>query len=355
MAKPKVFIFAPINRGGGNENAYDVLKDAGYDLLFGSASWHTPHGNNEDQMCELAKGCDALTGGSIKSSPITGKVMDASPNLRMVAKCSIGVDDVDLEAATERGIVVTHAPTETNWSGVAESTMAVMLTLLKKIGFKDQVVKSGQWRLPELQATALSRHRDGYPGITIGIIGLGRIGRRFADLLKPWRVRVLVCDPYIDLSHIILADAERVDLDTLLKQSDVVSLHVVLTKETNQMLGESEFCMMKKGSYFINTARGPCVNTKALVKALESGHLAGAGLDVFEDEPLSADCPLLKMGPNVLLSPHMASSNMDAGLRAGVVCANEDVMKAMNGVVPEFVYNKEAIPAWIKRFRGKKV
>jgi D-3-phosphoglycerate dehydrogenase len=132
MPKPKVFIFAPVNRMGASTGTYEVFDDAGCEVIYGSASWHTPQGNNEDEMCEMAKGADALTGGSIKSSPITGKIMDASPELRIIAKCSIGVDDVDLDAATERGILVTHSPTESNWSGVAEGTVAIMLTLLKR-------------------------------------------------------------------------------------------------------------------------------------------------------------------------------------------------------------------------------
>ena len=127
MSKPKIFIFAPVHRMGASDKAYDILEDAGCEVIYGNASWHTPQGDNEDEMCEMAKGADALTGGSIKSSPITGKIMDSSPELRIIAKCSIGVDDVDVDAATERGILVTHGPTESNWSGVAEGTIAMML------------------------------------------------------------------------------------------------------------------------------------------------------------------------------------------------------------------------------------
>ncbi len=354
MSNPKVFIFAPVHRMGASYKAYEVLEQANLDILYGNASWHTPQGDNEDQMCVMAKGADALTGGSIKSSPITGKIMDGSPNLRIVAKCSIGVDDVEVDAATERGILVTHAPTESNWSGVAEGVMGTMLTLLKKIRERDEFVKAGKWRDPSLQGVSVGRHQDGYPGITIGIIGLGRIGRRFADLLKPWRVRVLASDPYVEESLFILCDTQRVDLETLLKESDVVSLHVTQTKETCQMFGAKEFAQMKQGSVFINTARGPVVNTPALVAVLESGHIAAAGLDVFENEPLPADSPLLKMGNKVLLSPHMASSNLDGGLKQGIIWANRSVLDALNGKVPEHVYNKEVIPTWVRRFGGKK-
>jgi D-3-phosphoglycerate dehydrogenase len=353
MSKPKLFVFAPVHRMGASDKAYDILEDAG-EIVYGNASWHTPQGDNEDQMCEMAKGADAFTGGSIRSSPITAKIMDSAPELRIIAKASIGVDDVDVDAATERGILVTHGPTESNWSGVAEGTVAMMLTLLKKLRERDEFVKQGKWRDPFLQGISLSKHQDGYAGITIGIVGLGRTGRRFADLMAPWRVRILAYDPYVEESRFILCNARRVDLQTLLKESDVVSLHVVLTKETRQMIGAEEFALMKQGAILINTSRGQVVNEKALVEALQSGHLTAAGLDVFEDEPLHADSPLLKMRHEVLLSPHMASSNLDNGLKQGIIWANCSVLAALNGEVPEHVYNKEAIPKWRQRFGGRK-
>ena len=354
-SKPKIFIFAPVHRMGASYKAYDILEDTGCEIVYGNASWHTPQGDNEDQMCQMAKGADALTGGSIKSSPITGKIMESAPELRIIAKASIGVEDVDVDAATERGILVTHGATESNWSGVAEGTVAIMLALLKKIRERDEAVKQGKWREPSLQGIFVGKQQAGYAGVTIGIVGLGRIGRRFADLMAPWRVRILAYDPYVEESRFILCNAERVDLQTLLKESDIVSLHVVLTRETRQMIGAEEFSLMKRGAILINTARGQVVNTKALVEALQSGRLAAAGLDVLEDEPAPADSPLLKMGHKVLLSPHMASSNLDNGLKQGIAWANRAVLAALNGEVPDGVYNKAVIPKWLKRFGGHKV
>jgi phosphoglycerate dehydrogenase-like enzyme len=265
------------------------------------------------------------------------------------------VEDVDVDAATEKGILVTHSPTESNWSGVAEGTVAIMLALLKKTRERDEAVKQGKWRQPSLQGIYVGKQRAGYAGLTIGIVGLGRIGRRFADLMAPWRVRILAYDPYVEESRFILCNVERVDLKTLLKESDVVSLHVVLTKETRQMIGAKEFALMKQGAILINTSRGQVVNEKALVEALQSDHLAAAGLDVFEDEPLHADSPLLKMGHKVLLSPHMASSNLDQGLKQGIVWANRSVLAALKGELPDGVYNKAVIPKWLARFGGRKV
>lgn len=351
MLKPKVFIFAPADTTG---ESYRMLEDAGCDIVYGKASWHTPQGDNEGNMCAMAKGVDALTGTSIRSSPITAKIMESAPDLRIVAKCTIGVDDVDVEAATERGVLVTHCPTEANWGGVAEGTMAIILALLKKTREKDEAMKRGEWRNPALQGTYMGRRQDGYQGLTIGIVGLGRVGRRLADLLAPWRVRILAYDPYVDGSRFILSNVERVDLPTLLKESNIVSLHVVLTKETHQMIGAEEFALMKQDAILVNTSRGQVVNEKALAEALQSGKLAAAGLDVFEDEPLPADSPLVKMGHKVLLSPHMVSSNLTSGLKQGIEWAICAVLAALNGEVPDNVYNKEVIPRWLERFGGRR-
>ena len=231
----------------------------------------------------------------------------------------------------------------------------MMLTLLKKVRERDENVKKGGWRDPSLQGISLGRHQDGYAGITVGIVGLGRIGRRFADLLAPWRVRILTCDPYVEESEFIRVNAERVDLPTLLKESDVVSLHVVLNSETHHQIGAEQLAQMKPSAVLINTARGGVVDTAALAKALEGGRIAAAALDVCEVEPLPADSPLLKLGHKILLSPHMASSNLDGGLKQGIIWANHAVLEAMAGKVPEHVYNKEVIPKWIERFGGRKI
>jgi phosphoglycerate dehydrogenase-like enzyme len=220
MSKPKVFVFSPVLRMGESYNSYNVLKDAGCEVIYGKASWLTPQGDNEDEMCKMAKGADALTGGTIRSSPITGKIMKSAPELRIVAKASIGVEDVDVDAATEMGILVTHSPTESNWSGVAEGTVAILLALLKKIRERDEAVKQGKWREPSLQGIYVGKQQAGYTGLTIGIVGLGRIGRRFADLMAPWRVRILAYDPYVEESRFILCNAERVDLPCRPDQGD---------------------------------------------------------------------------------------------------------------------------------------
>ncbi len=352
MAAPKVFIFAPADP---TEETHRRLEMAGCQLVLGKAGWHTPQGNNEDEMATMARDAVALVGTSIRSSPITRRIMASSDQLRIVAKYTIGVDDVDVDAATELGILVTHGPTESNWGGVAEGTMAMILALLKRVRERDEHMKRGGWRLDELQGTYLGARQDGYPGITIGIVGLGRIGARLAMLLQPWRVRLLGCDPYVTRDRFALLGVQAVDLDTLLRESDVVTLHVTLTRETYHLIGAAELAKMKPTAVLINTSRGKVVDEAALADALNRDVIRAAALDVFEDEPLAQDSPLLRLGHKVLLSPHMVSSNLDSGLGPGIEWATESVLRALRGELPDNVYNKAVIPRWLERFGGRSV
>lgn len=352
MAKAKVFIFAPNDKTG---ESHKKLQDNGCELVVGKAGWHTPHRDNESEMVVMAQGAHALVGTSIRNSPISQEIMRSSKDLRVVAKSTIGVDDIDVEAATELGIIVCHAPTESNWGGVAEGTITGMLTMLKRVRERDRHLKSGgEWRDHKLQGTFVgSRESDGYPGIVLGIVGLGRVGGRVARLMKPWGVRMIAYDPYVPNETFQEAGVERVALPTLLRESDVVSLHVVLTKETRHMMGKEQFAQMKKGGIFINTSRGQCVHESDLTEALEREVISGAVLDVFEDEPLSVDSPLRKLGDKVILSAHMVSSNKRSGAHPGVAWATSSVLTALRGEVPDNVYNREVIDQWKGRFGGK--
>ena len=353
MTRPKVFIFAPAHTAG---ESHGDLEEKGCDVVLGKASWDTPQGNSEAEMASIAQGCDALAGTSIRSSPITRRIMAGAENLRIVAKFTVGVDDVDVEAATELGIMVTHAPTESNWGGVAEGAIGMMLTLLKKSRERDRHLKTGGvWRDMSIQGTYVGSRADGYPGITIGLIGLGRIGGRIATLMRPWQARIIACDPYIPESRFAEHGVRQVDLPTLMAEADVVSLHVVLTRETRHLIGPDQLALMKPNAILINTSRGACVDEPALVEALQTGRIAGAALDVFEDEPLALDSPLRALGDKVLLSPHMVTSNIGSGLKPGVLWAMQSVQHALRGEVPDNVYNKEVIPDWLKRFGGRSV
>jgi len=353
MAKAKVFVFAPADPTG---EARKMLEDAGCELIFGKANWDTPQGDNELEMLKLAEGCDAMMGTSIRSTPITQKIMQSSNKLRVVAKFTIGVDDVDVDAASELGIMVTHGPTESNWGGVAEGAISNMLTLLKKTRERDRYLKTtGGWRNLDYQGTFVgSRAEDGYPGIVIGIIGLGRVGSRVAKLMRPWGMKMIGYDPYVPDSKFEEFGVQRMkDLPSLLRQSDVVTLHVVLTKETRHMISAPQLAMMKPTAVLVNTSRGFCVDEKALIEGLQQKKIAGAALDVFEYEPLAADSPLRKMDDRVLISPHMISSNIGSGLKPGLLWATRSVISALRGEIPDNVYNRDVLEHWKSRFGGK--
>jgi phosphoglycerate dehydrogenase-like enzyme len=350
MSKPKILIFAP------REEPHEVrrqLEDAGYEIVLGDKAWQLPRTQHETEFMTAAREAVALMGTSIRHTPVSRRIMEASQRLRIVAKYTVGVDDVDTEAATELGILVCHGPTEANCFGVAETTITMMLTLLKKVRERDAAVRAGQWREPHLSTTFVgSRQSDDYPGITLGLVGLGRIGSRVANLMVPWKCRVIAYDPYVEPSKFLLHGVKPVDYDTLLRESDVVSFHVVLTKETRFMFGAREIGLMKPTAIVLNLARGKVIDEKALAQALAEGRIAGAAIDAFEEEPLPADSALRKIGDRVLMSPHSASFNEGAELRPGIAWAARSVIAALNGKVPDNVYNKDVIPLWLERFGG---
>jgi phosphoglycerate dehydrogenase-like enzyme len=355
MAQPRVLIHAPC---GEPPEMIAKLGEAGFDLAYGDRAWQLPNGKHEDALVAAAREAVAMMGTSIRNTPVSRHVLEASQRLRLVAKYTVGVDDVDTEAATDLGILVCHAPTEANCFGVAETTVTVLLAMLKKVRERDAAVRAGRWRDADLATTFIgSRQSDGYAGITVGLVGLGRIGTRVAQLLAPWRVRVLAYDPYIEPARFLLAGASPVDYETLLRQADVVSFHVVLTKETRHMLSDPQLGLMKPGAIVINTARGRVIDEAALARAIAAGRIAGAAIDAFEVEPLPAYSPLRALGDKVLMSPHAASFNDDAGgeLRPGMAWAARSVISALAGRVPDNVYNKDVTPRWLERFGGASV
>ena len=353
MSDPKIFIFAEPD---GAAECNKKLENYGCSLTIGDADWHTPMGNNEEEMIGFARDAEALLGTSIRSSPITRKIMEANPDLRIVAKCTVGTDDIDVEAATELGILVTHGPTESNCYGVAEGTVAFILAAIKKLSQRDAQVKSGQWRDPDLMGSYLGRRTtDDYPGMTLGIIGLGRIGARVAQLFAPWRMRIIACDPYISDERFILKGAEKVDMDTLLAESDIVTMHCTNNKETTDLMNAERFAKMKPTAIFVNTSRGANVDENALADALKNDVIAYAAIDAFKNEPLLAESPLRDIPDKIMMSPHMVSSNQASGLGPGYKWATDAVLQALGGQVPNNVFNPEVIDRWKERFEGRSV
>lgn len=345
MSRPKVLIYRPVDESGASHRR---LEAAGCDVVVAAPD------ADAARIAGLARDADVLLGATFRGV-MERQLLSLSPRLRLVAKYTIGVDDVDLEAASGLGVLVTHCPTEANWGGVAEGALAFVLTFLKRIRERDRHVKAGGWREPPIYGTYLGRRADGYPGITIGIVGLGRAGARVADLLRPWGVRVLAADPYVEPATFARHGVERENLDTLLREADVVTLHCNLTAETRGLIDRRRLALMKPTAVLVNTARGACVDLAALCDALDARALAGAALDVLPEEPPARDARILGFGDRVLLSPHMVAANQGGTLGAAVPWATEAVLAALRGEVPERVYNTEAIPEWRQRFGGRSV
>ena len=350
---PKVFVFSPIDAA---VDSYQDLQARGCEISVAAQPWVSPMQPSPSELVAGAHDSDVLLGSMIYNTTISRDVLQSSDRLRLVAKYSIGCEDIDIEAATELGVLVSYGPTESNWGGVAEGTLGNMLCLLKKVRERDHHLKTdGAWRDPSLVGTYVGSRVDGYPGITIGIVGLGRVGTRLADLLRPWGARVIAVDPYIADAHFAAHGVQRVDLPTLLGESDVVTLHVYVNRETRHMIGAAQFAQMKPTAVLLNAARGPIVDEPALVEALSSGRIAGAALDVFEIEPLPLDSPLRGLGDRVLLSPHMVTNNVGSGIGPAITLATDAVLDVLRGDVPneEIIFNREAIPQWKARFGGR--
>ncbi|HEU4617510.1 MAG TPA: NAD(P)-dependent oxidoreductase [Gammaproteobacteria bacterium] len=334
-------IYRPVDETG---RSHAELAHAGCEVVAGELDLAP------GALLAAAADAHALLGSTFRGGVIDREILSASPALRIVAKYTIGTDDVDVDAATELGILVTHSPTEANWGGVAEGTIGFMLALLKKLGARDRHVKAGGWRDKRLEGRYVGRRTDGYSGLTIGIVGLGRIGTRVAELLRPWRARVIAADPYVAEEAFRRVGAERVDLAALLAESDVVTLHCNLTAETRGLIGRAELAAMKPDALLLNTARGALVDLDALCDALDAGRLGGAALDVLPVEPPPTGSRILRYGDQVLLCPHMIAANQGGTLGAAIPVATEAVLAALRSRVPQYVYNREAIGRWLERF-----
>jgi len=343
LSRPRVLIYRPVDESGASHR---LLEAAGCDVAVAAAN------ADRTQLAALAHGVDALLGATFRGQ-MDRAFLTISPRLRVVARYTIGVDDVDVAAATELGILVTHSPTETNWGGVAEGTLALMLAVLKRLRERDRHVKAGAWREPPIYGTYVGRRADGYAGITIGIVGLGRAGARVADLLRPWGARVLAADPYVEPAKFARHGVERAELETLLRESDVVTLHCNLTAETRGLLDRRRLALLKPTAVLVNTARGAVVDLDALCDALEARTLAAAALDVLPEEPMPHDARILRLGDRVLLSPHMVAANQGGTLGAAIPWATEAVIAALRGELPERIYNAEASAKWQERFGGQ--
>jgi D-3-phosphoglycerate dehydrogenase len=262
---------------------------------------------------------------------LTRRVFENLPKCKVVARYGVGVDSIDLRAATDLGIIIANVP-DYCIDEVASHAVAMMLTLTRKTAFFDRKVKSSQWDFR--QGTPIHRIR----GKTLGLIGCGKIGFEVAKRISAFGVKVMAFDPYIQRAG---EKIELTDFETVLRKSDFISIHCPLNESTRHLVGEQEFKKMERKPFLINTSRGPIVNEKALIQALEEGRISGAGLDVLETEPPSSKNPMLKM-ENVIFSPHVGfySEESISELKRRTAKSVSDVLR---GRWPGSVVNQEVM------------
>lgn len=328
MPAPTVVIPAPFNATLGLE---ERLKAAGYTVIVG------PPGPREDWTPEEI--AQYATADVILASPFQkfgADVLQAAKNLRLIGSPVIGFDHIDIDTATELGILVSNCPTEEIIVGMAESTVMLIAALSLELIRKQNRIRAGGWRGPS--DSHLVR------GKTVGLVGYGRIGRAVAQRLQGWDVTIQVYDPYVPNS---------IPLDLLLQTSDVVSIHTPRTPETIGLIGAREIGLMKPNAILINTARGSIVDEVALAAAIDEKRIFGAAMDAWDQEPTSLDNPLFRCDPDrVIVTPHSVGHSLEIG-PAGVEMAVRTVTRVLEGDLPESVANPQVIERWQARFGGR--
>jgi len=260
-----------------------------------------------------------------------------------VVKSSIGIETVDVDAATDLGILCCNSPTPENYMGVAEATLGLMVALFKRLKFNEAFMRNGGWKELQNRGTLML-------GKTVGIIGVGRIGQNVVKRLGAWGMKVLGYDPYVKQETVASLGIKMISLDELLKESDLVTLHVVLTRETRGMIGMRELKLMKPTAFIVNTSRGPAIKEADIVQALNEKIIAGAALDVFDEEPMPMDNPLRQIDPyRLILTPHNIGANPGSS-EAGQRMAAQSMLAILDGKVPDTVVNPLVIPRWKERF-----
>jgi D-3-phosphoglycerate dehydrogenase len=325
--RAKVLITEPIHRAG-----VDILREVA-NIKQLSMSHHALDRTQSDYISEAKDALAIITRG-VKTPR---RVIEKLDKTRAIIVHGAGFDHIDVQAATRKGIIVCNTP-ESLSESVAEHVVALTLALSRGIVRGDREVRARNWVESNRKLALLSHelYRK-----TIGIIGLGRIGLKVATKAMGLGMRVLGYDPFLDENTIRTRYAESVDLETILRESDVVSINCPLTQETKGMLGKEQFKMMKKTAIIVNTARGAVLKETELIDALEDGQIAGAALDVLVKEPPKKKSRLLAL-ENTVLTPHIAGLTEESMIRLSIECA-EQATKVINGETPSNVINPEAL------------
>ena len=313
----------------------DMIRQAGFDVEFSKTNCET-----EDEIIAAAADADVVIGVAT-FQPFTRKVIESLTRCRFIMSLGIGFDNLDVQAATDHGILAANVPDYCQ-EEMSDHAMALILAIARKITKLDNFVKQGKWILepePEIQMQVWPT-MIGLRDKTLGLIGFGRIARKLVPKAKGFGMRVIAYDPYLDESAVQSAGAEKVNLDDLLAQADVLSLHCALTNETWHMLGAEQFEKMKPSAIVVNTARGGLIDQPALYQALTTAQIGGAGLDVTDPEPIRLDDPLLKL-ENVTITPHSAHASIPA-LMALLQRPGEEVARVLKGERPVGLLNLQA-------------
>ncbi len=274
---------------------------------------------NADDILSVARDADAIL---VTYAKLTRDIITQLTKCKAIGRFGLGVDNIDLPAAKEKGIAVNYVP-DYCIREVSDHTMALLLALIRKIPLSNKLVQSGRWEMP---AVVPIRRIE---GTVLGLVGFGHIPRLVAPKAQAFGIKVIAYDPYVKPEGFKAANVEGVDFDTLLKTSDYVSVHAPLLPATRGMLNAAAFAKMKKGAYIVNTARGPLIDEPALLAALDAGQVGGAGLDVVTAEPLAKDSPLLGRD-NVIISPHTGFYSIEALEELQTKCAS-DVARVLSG------------------------
>ena len=300
-----------------------------------------PFIGTEDELIAKTRDADGLV---ISSSPVTRNVMSALEGLKVVARTGVGYDVIDVPAATELGVIVVNIPDI--WvREVANHALSLLLAWNRKIVTLDRQVHAGTWG-----GGVPGPHTGSLHGETVGIVGLGNIGSAFARRIAAFETTVIACDPFVDDARFKALGVERVTLEGLAERSDYISVHTLLNADTHHLIGDAFFRHTRPTAILINTSRGPVVDERALYRALMDKRLAGAALDVWEQEPVAADNPLLKLD-NVIATPHAAYFS-SAAVAQGPRRCGEEVARVLTGQRPLNVVNPEVYaPGRVRRGR----
>jgi D-3-phosphoglycerate dehydrogenase len=274
---------------------------------------------NADDILAVARDADAIL---VTYAKLTRDILMQTTKCKAIGRFGLGVDNIDLPAAKEKGIQVNYVP-DYCIREVSDHAMALLLAMIRKIPLSNKLVQSGRWEMP---AVVPIRRIE---GTVLGLVGFGHIPRLVAPKAQAFGIKVVAFDPFAKLEIFKAANVESVDFDTLLKMSDYVSVHAPLTPQTRGMMNAAAFGRMKKGAYIVNTARGPLIDEPALIAALDAGQIGGAGLDVVATEPLAKDSALLGRD-NVIISPHTAFYSIEALTELQTKCAT-DVARVLSG------------------------